>query len=105
MDRRMFLATVAGSLLAAPLAAEGQSARTVPRIGVIVEQTSTDPFLAAFRQALRDLGYTEGQNIVIEYRYAHGGSPGFLNSSPNSSVLESMSWSLVGRQPRNRPRL
>jgi len=72
MDRRAFIGTLASGLLAAPLAVEAQSARTVPRIGVIGEQTSTDPFLAAFRQGLRELGYTEGQNILIEYRYAHG---------------------------------
>ncbi|HSX78024.1 MAG TPA: ABC transporter substrate binding protein, partial [Candidatus Saccharimonadia bacterium] len=36
------------------------------------ERSLTDPFLAAFRQGLRELGYTEGQSIVIEERYTHG---------------------------------
>jgi len=59
-------------LLLAPLVAQAQQPSRVPRIGVIGERSSGDPFLAAFRQALRELGYTEGQSIVIEYRYAQG---------------------------------
>ena len=72
MDRRTFIGTLTGSLLVARLAAEAQPSRKLPRIGVIGERSSTDPFLTAFRQGLRDLGYIEGQNIVIEYRYADG---------------------------------
>jgi putative ABC transport system substrate-binding protein len=72
MDRRTFIGRIAGSLLVAPLAAETQPTGKLSRIGVIGERTSTDPFLTAFRQGLRDLGYIEGQNIVIEYRYANG---------------------------------
>jgi ABC-type uncharacterized transport system substrate-binding protein len=71
--------TVAGVLtalvlcFAAPLSVHAQSPSSgVPRIGVIGERSSSDPFLAAFRQGLGELGYTEGQNIVTEYRYAHG---------------------------------
>jgi len=40
--------------------------------GVLAESSPTDHFVAVFRQALRELGYTEGQNLVIEYRYAEG---------------------------------
>jgi ABC-type uncharacterized transport system substrate-binding protein len=58
--------------LAAPLAADAQPPGKVPRIGVLGERTPADPFLAAFRQGLRELGYTEGRNIVVEYRYAQG---------------------------------
>ncbi len=75
MNRRMFLGTLAGGLLAAPLAAQAQQAGKVPRIGVIVPvepESPTEPNLAAFRQTLRELGYAEGQNIAVEYRYAHG---------------------------------
>lgn len=62
------------ALLAVPLAAEAQQAGKVPRIGFL---GVTFPFdrpslLDAFRQGLRELGWVEGQNIVIDYRYAEG---------------------------------
>ncbi len=58
-------------LLVAPLAAHAQQPSKVPRVGVLWERSPTDPFIAAFRQGLRELGYTEGQSIVIEERYAY----------------------------------
>jgi len=63
MNRRMFLGTLAGGLLAAPLAAEGQQANKVWRIGFLEAGSSSANrhFLDAFRQGLRELGYTEGQ--------------------------------------------
>ena len=61
-----------GGLLTAPLAAQAQRPSKVPRVGVIAEGSPTDSRLAPFRQGLRELGYVEGENIVIEYRYAHG---------------------------------
>lgn len=60
-------------LFAAPGPMRAQTpAPGVPRIGVIGERSSGDPFLAAFRRGLHELGYTEGRSIAIEYRYAHG---------------------------------
>ena len=60
------------SLLLAPCSAvEAQQPKKVPRIGYLVP-TSSSPYIQAFRQGLRDLGYTEGKNILIEYRYAEG---------------------------------
>jgi putative ABC transport system substrate-binding protein len=54
--------------------AEAQQQKKVYRIGYLSSGTpspnSSDPALSAFRQGLRDLGYVEGHNIVIEYRYA-----------------------------------
>jgi putative tryptophan/tyrosine transport system substrate-binding protein len=74
MDRRVFLGTVVGGLLAAPLAAEAQQPVKVARIGVLApgSPTSSPQLREAFRQQLRELGYVEGQNIVIEYRWAEG---------------------------------
>jgi putative tryptophan/tyrosine transport system substrate-binding protein len=56
------------ALFAAPLAAEAQPAEKVPRIGLL----DYSPVWEPFRQALRDLGYVEGQNIAIEYRPTEG---------------------------------
>jgi len=72
MDRRAFISGITLSLLAAPLAAEAQPAGKVPRIGFLSTTSSSDrPALVdAFRQRLRELGWVEGQNVVIDYRYA-----------------------------------
>src|SRR5215471_3977577 len=59
--------------LFSPLAAEAQQAAKVARIGYLVGNLAVGPHLPeAFRQGLRDLGYVEGQNLVIEYRDAEG---------------------------------
>jgi len=74
MDRRTFLSTVTGGLLATPLTAEAQQAGKVYRIGML-ESTSlalNAANLAAFQQELRELGYVERQNYAIEYRSADG---------------------------------
>jgi putative ABC transport system substrate-binding protein len=74
MERRTFLAMIPGSLLAAPLAAEGQQAGKVYRIGYLsyLECPIRPEFMSPFRQGLRELGYVEGQNILIECRGALG---------------------------------
>jgi ABC-type uncharacterized transport system substrate-binding protein len=72
MDRRAFLAGTA-ALLAAPLAAEAQPAAKIARIGYLAFNLASSPHVhEAFRQGLRDLGYVEGRNVVIEYRHAEG---------------------------------
>src|SRR5216683_5842602 len=74
MNRRTFLGTLAGSLLGAPLVAEAEQAKTIPRIGFLssssVERERTR--LAAFQQGLRESGYVEGKTLFIEQRYAGG---------------------------------
>ncbi len=72
VQRRDFL-IAAGALLAAPLVAEAQQAAKVARIGYQSNRLGAYPHLQeAFRQGLRDLGYVEGRNLVIEYRDAEG---------------------------------
>src|SRR5215469_9388101 len=76
MNRRYLGIVVAalGLLLTAPLAADAQQAGKVPRIGFLSLTSPSDrpPLLDAFRQRLRELGWVEGQNVVIDYRYAEG---------------------------------
>jgi putative ABC transport system substrate-binding protein len=65
--------TLALILLTAPLAVEAQQATKVHRIGWLLAgspPSGPDPRLDDLRQGLRDLGYVEGQNLLIEYRYA-----------------------------------
>src|SRR5262245_15869321 len=71
MNRRAFV-TGLGAMLAAPLAAGARQAGKVPRIGFLSLTSPSDrpSLLDAFRQGLRELGWVEGQNIVIDYRYA-----------------------------------
>ena len=73
IDRRTFINTVVGGLVVAPFGAQAQQAQRVPRIGILT--LSVAPSMAAFegfRQGLREHGYVEGQNIVLELRFAQG---------------------------------
>jgi len=79
MDRRAFVAGAAG-LLAAPRAAEAQQAGKVYRVGyiaatpvVVIKSDPTNPFNSGFRREMRERGYVEGQNLVLELR-SHEGS-------------------------------
>src|SRR5882724_5747236 len=73
ITRREFIGTLAGGLLAAPRASEAQQAAKVSRIGYLATNLAGNPHgREAFRQGLRDLGYAEGRNVVIEYRDAEG---------------------------------
>jgi len=69
IERRTFMALVTGGLLAAPLAAEGQQAKKVWRIGSINPQMSTTPQgQGTFYDRMRELGWVHGQNFVVERR-------------------------------------
>jgi putative ABC transport system substrate-binding protein len=67
---------LAVGLTLAPLAAGAQAPAKVPRIGLLSAHTPSDtaPWHQAFRLGLRDLGWVEGKNISIEYRYSEGRS-------------------------------
>jgi putative tryptophan/tyrosine transport system substrate-binding protein len=71
-DRRAFIGALTSGLFVAPFAVLAQQPAKVHRIGVIGERSDTDPFLVAFRQGLRDLGYRDGQNVIIEFRSTRG---------------------------------
>src|SRR5439155_21133605 len=61
------------SLCAAPVVAAAQQTPRIPRVGVVAGQSpQTSPPIFALREGLRELGYVEGQNIAIEWRWARG---------------------------------
>jgi putative ABC transport system substrate-binding protein len=74
MERRAFLGTLASGFLATPLAAWAQPAGKVYRVGFLGNSTAAleANLVGSFREGLRDLGYVEGRNVVIEYRWADG---------------------------------
>jgi ABC-type uncharacterized transport system substrate-binding protein len=74
IDRRTFIGTMAGGLLAAPLAAEAQQPGKVPLIGFVEagSRSANQHFADAFRLGLRELGYVEGQTLHVEERWADG---------------------------------
>ena len=73
VERRTFMAMMAGGLLAAPLAAEAQPAGKVWRIGLLLPGPSSANLVKGpFRQGLSDLGYVEGRDFVMEYGWAEG---------------------------------
>jgi len=76
ITRRVFVGTLAGGLLTAPLAAQAQQVGKVFRVVYLSPGSPSEPFrqrrFEAFRQGLRELGYVEGRNIAIESRWAEG---------------------------------
>ena len=94
MRRREFITLLSGAAAAWPLAARAQQATKVPRIGILSPGRSELPdptlnMLNAFLQGLHELGYTEGQNLVIERQYADG----------RSDRLRELAAGLVGSRP------
>jgi putative ABC transport system substrate-binding protein len=68
----MLIMALVIAAVSSPLTTWAQSRTKIPKVGVIGERGQADPFLDAFRQGLREVGYTDGHNIAVEYRYAGG---------------------------------
>src|SRR5215475_6681748 len=78
MKRREFIALIGGSAATWPLAARAQQPERMRRIGILLGLAENDLMgqsrIVAFRKGLRDLGWIEGRNVQIDYRFAAGDS-------------------------------
>src|SRR5437660_1808806 len=76
MNRRELITLIGGTAAAWPLAARAQQAGKLPTIGFLGASTLSNwsPWTAAFVQRMRELGWTEGRTVAIEYRWAEGRS-------------------------------
>jgi putative ABC transport system substrate-binding protein len=72
IDRRTFLAGTGAVLLAAPLTAEAQQPGKVYRIGFLRQGQPAKDWVEAFQEGLRERGYVDVQNVVVEYRFTDG---------------------------------
>jgi putative ABC transport system substrate-binding protein len=72
MERRRFIEAIAGGLVAAPLGAGAQQAGKVYRIGFLRAGQLLENYVEGFRQGLRERGYVDGQNVVVEFRATDG---------------------------------
>jgi putative ABC transport system substrate-binding protein len=79
MNRRTAIQRLASLFLTSASLARAQQPGKIFRIGMLRGGSPPDPFVEVFRQGLRDLGYVEGKNILIEYRYAEGKSDRLAN--------------------------
>jgi putative ABC transport system substrate-binding protein len=97
IDRRRFLLTSLAGALAAPLAARAQPRRAI--IGVLhVSAVADAPAFPAFRDGLRDLGYVEGKNVVLDYRWPHD-RPEQLSSLAAALVQSKVDIIVAGARP------
>jgi putative tryptophan/tyrosine transport system substrate-binding protein len=75
MTKKISILTFCALLLALSIPADAQQSKKIPRIGFVSgigNPSNPGPNVAGFRQGLRDFGYIEGKNILVEYRYTEG---------------------------------
>jgi ABC-type uncharacterized transport system substrate-binding protein len=92
MRRRAFITLLGGAAAAGPLAASAQQSERMRRIGVLMPFTEQDPEaqarVTAFREGLQKLGWTEGRNIRIDFRW-----------TPDAKLIPQFAKELVASQP------
>jgi putative ABC transport system substrate-binding protein len=81
VDRRALLETIAAGLLVAPLAAEAQQAGKVYRVGVLSIAPSRNPIDVVFETSMKNLGWVEGRNLVLQYRYTGSRPEQFVSAA------------------------
>jgi len=90
MNTKMIICLFAAALLSTASFVEAQQAKKVPRIGILFGGSSSGYMVRveAFRQGLKELGYIEGKNIAIEYRYADGKADRLLSLATELLLLK-----------------
>jgi putative ABC transport system substrate-binding protein len=90
MKRREFITMIGGAAVAWPLAARAQQPAKLPTIGFLGSGTAAaqSQWTAPFVQRLRELGWTEGRNVAIEYRWAEGRSERFAEIAAEFVLLK-----------------
>ncbi len=107
MRRRDFIRVIAGSAVAGPYAARTQQTG-IPLIGFLSGRSHNESaqLVTAFQRGLGELGYTEGQNVIVEYRWAEGQYdrlPMLASELTNRSVAVIVTTGGTRRQP-SRPK-
>jgi len=89
--RREFITLLGGAAAAWPLAARAQPANRIRRVGVLEGTAADDPEslarIGAFLQGLQELGWTDGRNVRIEYRWGSGNAERIRNSAEELVAL------------------
>jgi putative tryptophan/tyrosine transport system substrate-binding protein len=93
MKRREFITVIGGAAASWPLAARAQQPERIKRIGVLIGAIETDPEsqarIVAFKEGLQAVGWTDGRNVHIDYRF----------SSADLNLTRNYAAELVGLTP------
>ena len=86
MRKRLLGFSLSALLLVITFAVEARQLSKTPTVGLLRPGSPPDPYVEAFREGLRELGYVEGQSVAFEYRWAMSRSERLLLSLPSWSA-------------------